>query len=262
MPEKDIYFYHIMKTAGTSVFKILEDAYGQETMCPFPTHQGAEEDAFKEKIKAEYPLIVAGHPDHLFHLWELTDTRPNERFSMTFLRNPIDRYISCYYFLSRSKYVNKHVEEYDMSIEEAMESGHPRFSDNIMTKTLASLGTPRDYAKPASSEDFMKAVAALEQFDFIGIQEEFDLSCALLTHLLGVAPPVLVKWNVNNKYPGRQELGSEIVRRISFKNMYDLELFSIATEMFHARLAEAGDTLGTRLKEMKISDAVYKVRQK
>ncbi len=250
-----------MKTAGTSIVRLMEDQYGSEYTNALPTHEGTDESLFLKKAKSNHPLIISGHPDHLFHLWETVHCRTLPRFTMTFFRNPIDRYISCYYFLSRSKFVNTHVASYNLSFEEAIKSNNPKFSDNIITKALASLGSYRDYTTPATPDDFKHAIENLKKMNFIGIVEEFNISCALLAHMLNMKLPTLTKWNVNEKYPSKHDLDRKLVQRVQMKNIYDLQLFDIALQIFDVQRAQTGIDTTTLLANMKESQTVYIVKQ-
>ncbi len=75
MLQTDIFFYHIMKTAGTTVVRLLEEAFGPESMCSLPPHEGADETAFVARVADPSPAVVGGHPHQLFPLWELADRR-------------------------------------------------------------------------------------------------------------------------------------------------------------------------------------------
>ncbi len=168
----------------------------------------------------------------------LAHKRTRPRFKLVFLRNPIDRYLSCYYFWTRSKYVHANVDACDMTLEESLESNRLQFTDNLMTKALASLGAERDYSVPACSADFMKAFDTLKTMHFIGFVEHMHLSCAILASLLRFPMPVLPAWNVNDKYPGKKECDKSIVRKIMQKNIYDLELYNNAMDFFYMQAAE------------------------
>ncbi|MCM1565820.1 MAG: sulfotransferase family protein [Dehalobacter sp.] len=258
---KDIFFYHVMKTAGTTVVRLLEQAYGADASCPLPTHESADPQPFFGKVSSPTPLIISGHPDQLFDLWKLAEQRSLPRAKMTFLRHPVDRYLSCYYFIRRSHYVQKHVGSFDLDLEQALSCDDRRLAGNMMTKVLSSLGTARDYREPATKQDLLQAVENLKAMDFIGLVEEFDLSYALLAHEFGFVPPCVTKWNVNAKYEGRNEISPKLERQIRIKNLFDYELYQFAVELFRARVVEAGEDLAQLLTQIKTSDRVYMVKQ-
>lgn len=261
MLQQDIFFYHIMKTAGTTVVKLLEDAFGKEVSCPLPTHEGADESFFFQTIIHKKPLIVSGHPHHLFQLWELAHQRTQPRSKMTFLRHPVDRYLSCYYFLLRSNYVQTRVGAFDMSLEQSLDADEPRLADNMMTKALSSLGEPRDYTQPATPKDLTLAAKRLQEFDMVGLSDEFETSYALLAWTFGFTPATITRWNVNQKYPGREALPPELLRKITRKNIFDMELYNFGRDIFRLRLAEAGEALSPLLATINTSPLTYMVKQ-
>lgn len=260
--QQDILFYHVMKTAGTSIVKYLEEPYGASSMCPLPTHQGDDESAFLQGVADGSPKVISGHPDHLFHLWDQVHARSAPRFTLTFLRNPVDRYLSCYYFWTRSKFVNSHVEQCDLSLEETLDGDNLKFADNIMTKALASLGAERDYSIPATSKDLLEAFANLKKMDFIGLVEELRLSCAMLANKLDFAPGVLPAWNVNTPYPGKAEHDKTLIRKIMLKNIYDMELYNHAKELFVKEISESDANVETLFQSLEDSDVTFEVKQK
>lgn len=260
--DKDIFFYHLPKTAGTTVIRQIEALLPAEGACALPGHEGEDEAPFVRGLAHDGPVFVHGHPDILFHLWAMAEQRTRPRFTMTFVRNPTDRFISSYYFYKRSRYVSENVGTISFSLEEAVSCGDPRLSDNMMTKALASRGRPRDYLAPATKRDLAEALAALRDMDFIGLVEQFDLGDALLGHMLGFAPGVVTRWNVNAKYPGKEELPARTTARIAAHNVLDYELYGFAAELFQAKVAEAGEALAPILAGMRVSEATYMVRQK
>jgi len=239
----DVAFYHIMKTAGTTLARLFETIYGAERMCPLPLYQGADREAFLSGVADPSPRIFTGHPQDHFDLWERIHARPGPRTRIVFLRHPADRAVSCYHFIRDSRFVRARVGAFDLSLAEALESGDPRMADNMMTKVLASLGAPRDYAAPATPADLKLAVRHLAEMDLIGIMEDFDLSYALAAAKLGFDPVPVVKWNVNPKRDRTEDIPKEALALIVRKNVFDFELYELARTMFQSRVAEAGETI-------------------
>ncbi len=258
---KDVFFYHVMKTAGTTVVRLLEQVYGASSYCPLPNHEGGDTAKFRAKVARPEPLIVSGHPDHFFDLWDLAKQRTGARITMTYLRHPVDRFLSCFYFISRSHYVQTHVGAFTADLEAALDSGDPRLSGNMMTKALASLGGERDYTRPAKAKDLALAARNLEALDFVGLVEEFNVSHVMLAWTLGFTPSVITKWNVNRKYPGRDELPRALAKKIMVLNVYDYEIYNLARDLFRARVADIGDALTSLVPDLAISDRVYMVKQ-
>ena len=246
-----------MKTAGTTLARLLETVYGASRMCPLPLYEGADKTAFLEGVADPAPRIFTGHPQEHFDLWARIRQRPGPKTSIAFLRSPADRVLSCYHFIRDSRFVRKNVGAFDLSLTEALESNDPRMADNMMTKVLASLGEPRDYAVPAAPQDLKRALANLARMDLIGIMEEFDLSYALAAAKLGFIPPPVVKWNVNPNKTRTGELPKETLALIVRKNVFDFELYAFAKTLFESRVAEAGESLEPLIRSIRQAPRTY-----
>ncbi|WP_461208895.1 sulfotransferase family 2 domain-containing protein [Desulfocurvus sp. DL9XJH121] len=257
---QDIFFFHVMKTAGTTVVRLLEQAFGPEASCALPTHEGADAGPFLERVDAVRPLVVSGHPHHLFPLWERALARTGPRSAMTFLRHPVERFLSCYYFITQSNYVQTRVGRFDLSLPEALGCNDPRLARNMMTKALASLGRPRDYAAPADRADLDRALDNLEAMDFVGLAEEFAWSYALLALTFGFEPPPITSWNVNASRPGAADLDPALVERIMADNALDLALYAHGVKLFAARVEAASGDLAPVMEGLTVSDTVYHMK--
>jgi len=253
----DVVFYHIMKTAGTTLARLMEKVYGPQAMCPLPLYPGADPAAFLDGVKRPEPRIFTGHPHEQFELWELIAKRPLKKTRMVFLRHPVDRVVSCYHFIRDSRFVRNRVGAFDASLSEALESSDPRMSANMMTKVLASLGAPRDYAVPVGPDDLKLAIANLGKIDLLGLLEEFDLSYAMVADHFGFVPPPIAKWNVNPASGKAHDLPKEVLAAIVRKNVFDFELYEFGRTLFFSRAADAGDRLGKIASDIRQAPETY-----
>lgn len=257
---RDIFFFHVMKTAGTTVVRLLEAAYGPGANCALPTHEAADAGPFKARVADPSPCVVSGHPHHLHELWARALARDTPRRTMTFLRHPLERMLSCYDFIRRSNYVQRHVGRFDLSLEEALDSDDPRLAANMMTKVLASLGRPRDYAAPATEQDLALAIEHLQAMDMVGLVEEFEFSYALMAHTFGFAPTNVVPWNVNTRRQKAGDLPEALARRILADNALDLSLYTHGVKLFSRRADDARDALEALMGRFGTSDMVVHVK--
>lgn len=258
--EQDVIVYHIMKTAGTTVSRLLEEIYGADRVYIVPNHD--EDPArFLRGAALSEPVVLMGHPHDKFEHWRSVHARGGRPLRMTFLRNPVERWLSCYYFLRRSRHIQRHVGRFELSVEEALLSGDARLCDNMMTKAVASLGEPRDYVAPADGADLAAAVENLGRLDVVGLSERFEVSYAMVCHALGVAPVPVKRWNVNPGNAGRGGLSAATLRAVTRHNLYDAELYLYAAKLFEARLAEIGSELKPILRRIEESPVRYMTRQ-
>lgn len=258
--EQDIFFFHVMKTAGTTVVRLLEAAFGPQTTCALPTHEGADPAGYLARVTDPAPCVISGHPHHLPELWAKALARGGPHRSMTFLRHPVERVLSCYDFIRNSKFVQRHVGRFELSLDEALDSDDPRMAANMMTKALASLGRPRDYAAPATDQDLALALKHLEAMDVIGLLEEFNVSYALMAHTFGFAPTAVTPWNVNARRQKAEDLPEALAKRILADNAMDLALYTRGVKLFAERVREAESPLTELMGRIRTTDMVVHVK--
>jgi hypothetical protein len=175
-----ILMIHIMKTAGTSFRKMLQDDIGCENV--FPSDRHLEElpngwYMFPDKIVATYTSL----PKHKVLIGHfpaaIIDQLPRSYSSAVFLRDPLQRSLSLIQFFSN---------QYNKSIEELIEDQDfiERYIKNYQTKILGM----KEVVDPniqynIDDEVFKKALERVHGFDFLGITELFEDSCKLFDKL-------------------------------------------------------------------------------
>jgi len=235
-------FVHIEKTAGTTLdYFLINNMFYYFGLQTFSVWSNDSNTLFTQNkfrlLKKIFPFIkgIGGHSVRSFLGY---DSIEEVRY-ITFLRNPVDRYISHY----------KH-QKYKMGIDWSIEDflNETRF-DNNMTKKLSSTG------------DLDKAIDNLYKLDFVGIQEEFDASLLIMKQILKLDGFVLdyeVK-NVSVKKTSNKELtDKEIIKEIIKRNEKDLELYKHAMKIHQKNKSEYRGNLRLELKQMKLRLDKYK----
>ena len=92
-----LFFLHIHKTAGTSFITLLDQQYTTADVCPsdWPYRQRINEVTQSELVDAKF---IRGH----FSYDDLRDKMPEMPRTITFLREPVARFISHFMHLHRA----------------------------------------------------------------------------------------------------------------------------------------------------------------
>jgi hypothetical protein len=180
----------------------------------------------------------------------------------TFLRDPVDRTLSAYYYLrSRGRF------DREMSIAE-FASGPPVRQllwtvDNAHVRYLAANAGEIIDVEPGGVTRTMFDVAAERlQSDHMlvaGLTERFDASALLLTEVLGWSPPRYVRSNVTSDRRSREEIEPETIAMLEERNALDLELYELARAHLD-RLIEARPGFQDRLVAFQASNMRYAKR--
>jgi hypothetical protein len=204
---------HIPKTAGTSFRNILKSVYGDDRAVRFDIKIKTRKIDI-EMVRFEGSKlpgnIVALHGH--FHYQDIVDQVriPASAKWITWLREPSDRVMSNYFYLSE-----RLREELD----------EERRGLNILAKMQRSL---LEFARDEINRNRMSkflAGADLETFDFIGLQEEYEKDLERLAVLLGWESYPNPRHNVTRNRPG---VDPEVIAEIRELNSQDYSLYAHA----------------------------------
>lgn len=206
---------HIPKTAGTSFRNTLKSIYGEEAVVRVDIEKTGEHIRVNQEDYAENRLpphtrVVHGHfrPTHLYAYFPI----PEEVPIITWLRDPVERVISNYYYLAR-----RLAEELD----------EERKGLNILSKMQRTL---IEYARDENNQNRMKKFlrgVTLEELTFVGIQEYYSEDLAVLAELFGWASVPEFKDNVTTR---KYDVSSADRAEIAALNADDVALYQRALE--------------------------------
>lgn len=228
-------FAHIPKTAGTTIYKILQNNYGVAERLWINSDYLRQEIAQAQSLplsKQRQIKLVYGHGTFgLHHHWQQPITY------MTFLRDPVERVISSYYYIWRTPkhFVYEPVTTQDMSLSEYVSSGLDKTIDNRSVRIFAE---ELDVAYGECTREMLdKAKEVVEnQIAVVGFAHRFDESILLMKESFGWRWPYYQKHNVTPNRPEQEELSPQVLQEIRALNHLDIELYQFAEQLFDQKL--------------------------
>ena len=213
---------HIPKTAGTSFRHFLKSIYGERAVIRLdipllsPILRINEVKQADDAALPAATKVVHGH----FNLEELRSRFPSLRQTpaITWLRHPVERVVSNYYYLAKRLAEELDEEGKDLNILSKMqrtllEYAQDEINRNRQTKFLA--GTD------------------LADFDFVGIQEHYDAEVLAMTKHFGWPPQAAPKLNVTGK---KRTIDPEIFDQIAALNAEDMALYERGLQLRRERM--------------------------
>jgi hypothetical protein len=236
--KKTVIFIHIPKTAGTTFGNIIKRQYLPSAR--FPIYSSQAFDHFKDLSQAQKSKIRLLH-GHIPFGYHKMLAQPS--LYITFLREPVDRVISHYY------YVRQHPEHelYDLvvnqnlSLKDYVCSGILPELDNGQCRMLAGLWGAGIKSEipfgecPAEVLDIAKRNLR-ENIAGIGLKERFDESLVLIGAAFRWRNLLYVSENVTANKPHTDALGADVVACMEDCNRLDIELYRYGRQLFEQQI--------------------------
>lgn len=232
-------FLHFPKTAGSTLLWILQNRFPKRvTFLTKPDQMdfGLEELRRLGPAARDRLELVAGHMP--FGVHELF-TRPVRYF--TFLRDPIERTVSDYYFVRRqpaSHYLQEKANS--LSLPNYLEYRASIARDNVQTRLMSGLwdSVPfqednRSMLQQAKDNIMLHAV-------FVGLTERFDESLLMLKRLINLRSTYYVPENVTVSRPKVHNLPRATIETIVYYNKLDIELYEFGQRLFEKQVSQYG----------------------
>lgn len=218
-----IIFTHIPKTAGTSfITQMVEPNIGLDAMYYYKGKK-----SWLEMNKARYRFI-GGHSSYGLHRLILRDYQ-----YITFLRNPIDRAVSHYYFIYSGKSANYEHPMYRVCRKYSLQEVYQKnlLSPNLITKCIAGVNGNAI----VRNSDLKKAKKNLmDSYAIYGIQERYQESMKLFANFFGWNKGLYEDVPKQKVTPYKPIIDEGISTALKEMHQYDIELYEFAKERFNS----------------------------
>jgi hypothetical protein len=254
-------FVHVPKTAGRSLHHVMFRQYADKhthrinPVTP-ETLEAIRHWSPETKQSAE---VIFGHFDYGMHAF-FPERSGNIQY-ISFLREPVDRIISNYYYIKhRDKVHRLHGWVKDQSIREFLLDERNRAeTTNSAVRQLS--GVTQLYSSayitllkdteplPDNALELAKANVS-NVFNVVGITELFDESLLVMSQTFGWKNLYYTKINVGKgKWRTDDEITPEVIDLIKEQNQLDLELYSFAKQRLQSTIAAQGNAFQNQLRQ-------------
>jgi hypothetical protein len=232
------FFMHMPRTGGTALRHMLEQSYDLSEQ--WKIYDWAAEYAAinADRATIERFRIVSGH--FRIEVW----LPFQDKQLLLVVRDPVARYVSEFRRRRSFTKMPDYAQIQGMDIEEFLNSDSGRVSWNHQTYMLSTrVSTPGHGAPDADREirpvDAQEAIGHISKPQVLaGLTEENDRTVALISVLLDIEPPALVK--ANQSFGPKVDLSDRVRGQIQDRNALDAELYEAATDLFWDQWRSAG----------------------
>ncbi len=226
-----IIFQHIPKVAGTSLASLFVNQFDRNRSFICGSKDGVLRDFMSlEQRKRNLLDLLIGHVDYGIH----HNFNGKSKY-ITFLRDPVERVLSHYYFIKSNKFHRYHKAEKNMDIDEFIICGLRPRMNNCMVRMIS--GENPGYNKcPDEMIDL-----ALENLDrdyiFVGVVSHLSNSIAALIKIMGWKNVEVERKNVTKNKPDIQSMTEKTIDIIRTYNSLDMKFYDLIYNMFLASLS-------------------------
>ncbi len=228
--KETIIFYHLPKTAGTTLNNVIHQNYSDEEIVSpgIDTHKFVADFKTWPNDKKASIRLLQGHLPFGFDQY-----LPKPSRCFTILRHPIARTISYYYHAKRDKshYLHDLIVHEKMPLKELIESGEALMMNDGQTRLLSSVWG--DAPVLGVTEEIVEtAVFNLRKMAVVGLTEQFDATLLLLKHTFAWENIYYRRANVGSNRRDPKEFDNDTIKTIVDHNRKDLYLYQVAKKIF------------------------------
>ncbi|MEM7331962.1 MAG: sulfotransferase family 2 domain-containing protein [Chloroflexota bacterium] len=238
-PQPDhVIFLHIPKTAGSTLYRILERHYHfSQIYTIWQSGTLAEFNALPAEKKQTIKLL-RGHAGYGTH-----EQLPGRSAYFTILRNPSARVVSYYHFIRRTPhhYCHHQIIKNQWTLPQFLENKADPMADNAQTRLLAGLSSGQEVPFGTMTEAHLqRAKTHLREMAVVGLTERFDETLFLLKDVFSWQKLHYARQNVTNPTKQSADLAPETLEALQKVNHFDWALYDYAETLLEEQLDNLG----------------------
>jgi len=250
--QSTLIFLHIPKTAGSSLYSILENQYPSARSFKIKSKNIPESLRQFKNLPLEKRReikLVYGHMNFGIH----NSIPVNARY-FTLLRNPVERIISHYYYVLRrpGHYLYQKVKQGKMTLKDYVSSAISTELNNGQVRLISGTGSRFRYGQCPYSLLEKSKENLKEKFVLTGLIDFFDETILMLKERLNWEIPVYFKEKVTLKRHPVKDIDEDTIEVIKNYNRLDLELYEYIKIQFKQELNSQSKFLQVKLKAFRI----------
>lgn len=262
MPEQTAIFLHIPKTAGITLYTVIERQYPRSqiysTAQPIPLDYSANIAILKKAKREQLTGIrmLMGHMAYGLHVY-----LPNPASYFTLLRDPVERVISFYRYVQHTPthFLHHYALEPHMTLQKFVNSKLSLDVDNLQTRLLAGVWYDDAPYGAYGGELLEVAKRNLRQCAVVGLMERFDETLLLLKHTYQWRNIFYIKHNIGQRFSDLTDLTEETLEAIRDHNRLDLHLYQYAQSLLEEQLRQQGFAFKAKLRSFQAANQVYQI---
>ncbi len=241
-----VIFLHIAKAGGTTFEAVLDNQYPPESIYAldnWDTVSSIQRLSATPRDNLRHVRLLRGHMPFGLHQYIPSPSR-----YITFLRDPVERMTSHFYFVLQTPlhYLHQTVMEQKMDLAAYVLSGISPELDNSQTKAISGNFT---HFGCCTRDDLETAKANIRDwFEVTGITERYDESLLLMKRRLHWRnDPYYVSANITSSRPAVASLPESTIDSIRQVNQLDMELYEYALSLHKVALEAEGPQFAEEL---------------
>jgi Sulfotransferase family len=247
--DRAIIFLHLPKCAGTTLNRLIEWEYPAKEIYSIDPSYFRWSHRKLMRLPSERLARLRVFKGHMPFGLHRRLARPATY--ITFLRDPVERMISEYYFILQHHLHPQHRQMQKLTLEQHA-TGTPHH--NVQTKLIAGRGDYPDFLAGECNEEILALAKEnlAKYFTFAGLTERFDEGLAALKLLFGWNINRYAHFNVTPRLrPKKDKVPVETQSLIAERNKYDVRLYEHVKDAYPAALAPLGDRVGEELESIR-----------